>query len=68
MFHSLANALCYCKRGGNGPQPTGDWDEIRHGDVKEENVFLTAPDPDQNQLYPCVKLGDFGKSNVERPG
>ena len=30
-------------------------------DIKGGNILFAAPDVDANQLYPCVKLADFGK-------
>lgn len=60
VFHSIANVLCYCRHGTNGPRTRGGWDSIVHGDIKLENIFMTQPDPDQHRLYPLVKLADFG--------
>ena len=36
------------------------WDPIVHGDIKEENILLTTPDAKEHQLYPAIKLADFG--------
>ena len=30
-------------------------------DIKPENMLLARPDLATHQLYPCVKLADFGK-------
>ena len=62
IFHSMANALCYCCYGTNEPASvkTG-WDSIVHMDIKPENMLLARPDLATHQLYPCVKLADFGK-------
>ncbi len=65
IFYSIANALCYCRYGTNNPNPQAaiqGWDQIIHGDMKPENVFLAAPDQAESSMYPCVKLGDFGKT------
>lgn len=61
VFHSMANALCYCCYGTNEPSyHKRGWDSIVHMDIKPENMLLAAPDLDTHQLYPCVKLADFG--------
>ena len=60
ILHSLANALCFCSRGTNGPKATVGWDSIVHGDIKQENIFLTAVDTNQHSLYPTMKMADFG--------
>ena len=67
IFYSMANALCYCRHGTNDVDahaPVQGWDQIVHGDFKPENVFLAAPDPADSSLYPCLKLGDFGKTST----
>ena len=33
-------------------------------DIKPENMLLAAPDLDTHQLYPCVKLADFGQHPI----
>ncbi|KAL8689280.1 MAG: hypothetical protein Q9218_005012, partial [Villophora microphyllina] len=61
VFWSVANALCHCRHGTNQSRITRPgWDPIVHGDVKPGNILLTAPDPQINEAYPTVKLGDFG--------
>lgn len=64
VFYSIANALCYCRYGTNkGPSPgESRWDHIIHGDLKQDNVLLAAPDNDCHRLYPCLKLADFGEA------
>ena len=67
IFYSLANTLCYCRHGTNTVNvhtPIQGWDQIVHGDFKPENVFLAAPDPADSTMYPCLKLGDFGKAFI----
>lgn len=63
VFHSIANALCYCRHGTNtvhSPLHGPGWDQIIHADLNSRNIFLTAPDEDCHRLYPSVKLADFG--------
>ncbi|CAD6588225.1 MAG: hypothetical protein ASARMPRED_003435 [Alectoria sarmentosa] len=65
VFHSMANALCYCCYGTNNPSShKRGWDGIVHMDIKGENMLLAAPDPDTHRLYPCVKLADFGLAHT----
>lgn len=71
IFHSMANALCYCCYGTNKPSAyKPGWDSIVHMDIKPENMLLATPDLDTHQLYPCVKLADFGKhpNHIARHG
>lgn len=63
VFYGVANALCYCRHGTNKPHSRAReprWDRIIHGDLKEDNILLAAPDKDCHRLYPCIKLCDFG--------
>jgi len=63
VFHSMANALLYCAWGRGGKSGLGerkDWDQICHGDIKEQNVLMADVDEDQHKFYPCIKLCDFG--------
>ena len=67
VFYSIANALCYCRHRTNDPNThmaIQGWDQIIHGDVKPENLLLAAPDPAENSLYPCLKVGDFGMAHI----
>ena len=60
VLSSVASALCYCRH-GSGSQPwKPGWDTIVHGDIKEANIFMTQTIDNENALYPCLKLGDFG--------
>lgn len=64
VFYGVANALCYCRHGTNKPHSRAReprWDRIIHGDLKEDNILLAAPDKDCHRLYPCIKLCDFGE-------
>ncbi|MCJ1427407.1 hypothetical protein MMC29_005310 [Sticta canariensis] len=65
---NIANALCYCRYGTNKvPSPEKSrWDHIIHGDLKQDNVLLAAPDNDSHRLYPCLKLADFGEAVPQR--
>lgn len=71
IFHSMANALCYCRYGTNRVHSLhsrthgSDWDQIIHADMKLDNYVLTRPDEDCNPLYPCVKLIDFSEAFSE---
>ncbi|KAI4160209.1 MAG: hypothetical protein LQ342_005921 [Letrouitia transgressa] len=61
VFWSVTNALCYCSYGHNkSDRARPGWDQIVHGDIKPENVFLTVPDDNVSDMYPSIKLGDFG--------
>lgn len=61
VYWSTANALCYCRHGTNKSDNTiPGWDTIVHGDVKPGNLLLTIPNDGSQDLYPTVKLGDFG--------
>ena len=73
ILYSVASALCYCRHGANfvppktkGPNSRSssparvDWDTIVHGDIKQENIFMTTPDEEIHRLYPTLKLADFG--------
>ncbi|KAL9043659.1 MAG: hypothetical protein Q9214_003161 [Letrouitia sp. 1 TL-2023] len=61
VFWSVANALCYCSYGHNkSDRARPEWDQIVHGDIKPENIFLTVPDDHVSDIYPSIKLGDFG--------
>lgn len=64
VFYSVANALCYCRHGTNKPHSGARelrWDRIIHGDLKQDNIVLAAPDENCHRLYPCLKLADFGE-------
>lgn len=67
VFYSIANALCYCRYGTNKVPSTDEsrWENIIHGDLKQDNVLLAAPDNDSHRLYPCLKLADFGEAIPE---
>lgn len=61
IFHAMANALCFCKRGTNvGKEVLRGWDSIVHGDIKQENILLASPNGGHYQEYPTIKLADFG--------
>ena len=61
VLYSVANALCYCRHGTNeSPRSRGLWDSIVHGDIKQENLFMSLPDTEVHSLYPRIKLADFG--------
>ena len=61
ILYSVANALCYCRHGTNAvPHNQAGWDSIVHGDIKQDNLFMTAPDSKIHHLYPRLKLADFG--------
>ncbi|KAI4211450.1 MAG: hypothetical protein LQ351_005752 [Letrouitia transgressa] len=61
VFWSVTNALCYCSYGHNNSDlARPEWDQIVHGDIKPENIFLTVPDDQVTDIYPSIKLGDFG--------
>ena len=57
---SMACALFYCRHGTASLPYKAGWDAIVHGDVKQANIFMTVPDEETNQMYPCIKLADFG--------
>ncbi|KAF1355281.1 kinase-like domain-containing protein [Delphinella strobiligena] len=42
--------------------------QVVHQDIKPENIFLTAPDPEYFPFYPVVKLADFGGARLTHPG
>ena len=59
ILYSMANALAFCRHGTN--QGTDKhWDTIVHGDIKQCNILLAAPEDGSNPLYPTLKLADFG--------
>ena len=64
VLEGLARALCWLRWGCEGPRRRAGWDPIYHGDVKPGNVFFASHESSDrrgaDQLYPCVKLGDFG--------
>lgn len=35
------------------------WEELVCGDLKEANILVCEPD-DEHNIYPCLKLADFG--------
>ena len=58
---SIANALCFCRHGHAQTPGKPGWDSIVHGDIKCDNILLTATNQDrQPEGYPPIKLTDFG--------
>ena len=45
-----------------------DWQSVIHGDLKPENVFLSAPNPSSSnpleREYPSLVIGDFGLATL----
>lgn len=61
LFWSGANTLCYCRHGTTDSANTIEgWDPIMHMDVKVPNFLMTRPDPSLGELYPRIKMSDFG--------
>ncbi|KAL8780277.1 MAG: hypothetical protein Q9213_006553, partial [Squamulea squamosa] len=61
VFWSGANTLCYCRHGTTESSETiRGWNPITHMDVKPENLLMTRPDNSVKNLYPSIKMGDFG--------
>ncbi|CAO1603131.1 hypothetical protein XANCAGTX0491_006724 [Xanthoria calcicola] len=61
LFWSGANTLCYCRHGTTDSANTIEgWDPIMHMDVKVPNFLMTRPDTSLGELYPRIKMSDFG--------
>lgn len=57
---SIATALQFCRHGHASLPGRQGWDAVVHGDIKCENILLTAVDQDrQPEDYPPIKLADF---------
>lgn len=59
ILYSMANALAFCRYGSN-QRTDKQWDSIVHGDIKQDNILLAAPEDGSNPPYPTLKLADFG--------
>ncbi|KAI9825013.1 MAG: hypothetical protein M1819_006524 [Sarea resinae] len=70
VFHSMANALLYCKQGSQDPPTDASanyvqgrkWEPILHSDIKPGNILLGAHQGNSGTKYPVCKLADFGLS------
>lgn len=61
VFWSGANALCYCRHGTtNSPETIEGWDPMTHMDIKPTNFLMARPDASLSELYPSIKMSDFG--------
>lgn len=60
VFHSLATVICYHAYGTTDGQPTRNWNEIVHRDIKPLNILLSDPELNNRDLYPTLKLADYG--------
>ena len=78
MWHAylqLSEALAFLHTGYDPRESQAlpaDWQPVIHGDLKPENIFLSAPNPfSSNPLereYPSLVVGDFGLATlVELP-
>lgn len=74
MWHAylqLSEALAFIHTGYDlhgARSVSADWQPVIHGDLKPENVFLSAPNPSSSnpleREYPSLVIGDFGLSTL----
>ena len=66
-FLQLSEALAYIHHGYDRRQLCAshpNWQQVIHGDLKPENIFLGPPTPDSHG-YPSLVLGDFGLATID---
>ena len=81
MWHAylqLSEALAFIHTGYDQTKSHSlpvDWRPVIHGDLKPENIFLSAPNPSSSnpleREYPSLVIGDFGLATLvelQRPG
>ncbi|KAK0642811.1 hypothetical protein DIS24_g8676 [Lasiodiplodia hormozganensis] len=63
VFFALAKVAVYCLNGQLSDTKDPEWDRICHLDIKPDNIFLGAPNPNEPmewaRAYPVPKIGDW---------